>query len=70
MRKHFHNVARQSPARTAVRDLQDQALANKQGRTSGMILHRRFGGTHVQPDLEMSRQRSAAPSVSGVPLWG
>jgi len=46
MTRHYHLISRASSARTAVRDLQEQAEALRVARTSGLRIRRTLKGTH------------------------
>ena len=67
MTQSFHHlIARQSPARAAVRDLQDRAVVGRLSRSSGLEIRRRLGGTHAQFLQDETRRTS---TTAGEARW-
>ena len=70
MRTRYHNIDPQSPARAAVRDVQDRVHAARLTRTSGVILRRSLIGTQIQPLAQESMPSAVAAATPSVPRWG
>jgi hypothetical protein len=69
MRARFHNITPGSPARAAVRDVQDRVHSARLTRSSGMIMRRGLMGTQIQP-LAQDTVRTMTAQAAGIPRWG
>jgi len=66
MNRHFHLIARTSPAKAAVRDLQNQAESLRITRTSGMRIRRTAKATHT---LSLADEVTASTGGTSEARW-
>jgi hypothetical protein len=69
MTQHFHSIAPRSPAKAAVRDLQNTTRAMRTSRTTATLSIQGMRGTHIRPhgSEEVLRRQT---SSGGIPRWG
>jgi hypothetical protein len=70
VRTRYHNITPRSPARAAVRDVQDRVHAARLTRSSGVIMRRSLMGTQIQPVAQDTLQARVAQATAGIPRWG